>query len=188
MYPPRHSKFAEALNGNWQNEPICIANSTRLGSYRDLICGQHGVDLTAVLPDDKDGAIANGKSGTEQFGHFLGKRRGEGNRAPGDSPTLTGRASARYDRAVRELIAIRAGLGAKGAPRVALLNEPAVPGIGKSKQRSAALTPKRGREGSPMRVIGFAPAERIMTHRNRLCHPLCDGDCLWGAPSFSTGK
>ena len=65
------------------------------------------------------------------------------------SPTLTGRASARYDRAVRELIAIRAGLGAKGAPRVALLKEPAVPGIGKSKQRSAALTPKRGREGRP---------------------------------------
>lgn len=52
---------------------------------------QHGVDLTAVLPDDKDGAIANGKSGAEQFGHFLGKRRGEGDRAPGDGIADTNR-------------------------------------------------------------------------------------------------
>ena len=183
MYPPRHSKFAEALNGNWQNEPICIANSTWLGSYRDLICGQHGVDLAAVLPDTMMAPLRMANREPSSLGTFSVSGEGKGM----VSPTLTGRASARYDRAVRELIAIRAGLGAKGAPRVALLKEPAVPGIGKSKQRSAALTPKRGREGSSMRVIGFASAGRIMTHRNRPCQP-CDGDCLWRAPSFSTRK
>jgi hypothetical protein len=89
--PQAHSKFAEARNGNWQNEAICIANSTRLGSYRDLICGQHGVDLAAVLPDNEDDAIANGQSGAEQLGHFVGERRGEGNRAPGDGIADTNR-------------------------------------------------------------------------------------------------
>ena len=114
--PQAHRRFAEALNGNWQNEPICIANSTRLGSYRDLICGQHGVDLTAVLPDDKDGAIANGKSGTEQFGHFLVSGEGKGIVPPGTgSPTLTGRASARYDRAV--LIAAPSGPRREGSAK-----------------------------------------------------------------------
>ena len=89
--PQAHSKFAEALNGNWQNEPIFIANSTWLGSYRDLIYGQHGVDLATVFTDNDDCAIANGQSGAEQFGHFLGKRRGEGNRAPGDGIADTNR-------------------------------------------------------------------------------------------------
>ena len=120
--PQAHRKFAKARNGNWQNEPIFIANSTWLGSYRDLIYGQHGVDLATVFTDNC--AIANGQSGTEQFGHFLGKRQGKEIVPPETgSPTLTGRASARYDRAVRELIAVRAGLGAKGAPSVALLKE-----------------------------------------------------------------
>ena len=49
-----------------------------------LVSGQHGVDLAAVLPDNEDDAIANGKSGAEQFWHFVGERRGEGNRASGD--------------------------------------------------------------------------------------------------------
>jgi hypothetical protein len=57
------SKFAKGRNGNWQNEPIFVANSTVVRSYRDLICGQHGVDPATVFPDNDNCAIANGKSG-----------------------------------------------------------------------------------------------------------------------------
>ena len=110
-----------------------------------LIWRQNSISLAAVFPDNDNCAIANGQSGTEQLGTFSVSGEGKGI-VPlrTGSPTLTGRASARYDRAVRELIAIRAGLGAKGAPRVALLKEPAVPGIGKSIQRSGSLTPQKG--------------------------------------------
>ena len=151
-----------------------------------LIRSNDGVDLTAVLPNNDDCAIANGKSGTEQFGHFVGKRRGEGNRAPGDSPTLTGRASARYDLAVGELIPLRAGLGAKGAPSVALLKETRSSRYRKIDTTLGSLPPKGvgGVVHASYRIcIGWA-------HNDALQQALspCDGDCLWRAPSFSTRK
>jgi hypothetical protein len=59
--------------------------------YAPLVRRQHRVSLAAVFPDNDNCAIANGQSGTEQFGHFLGKRRGEGNRAPGDGIADTNR-------------------------------------------------------------------------------------------------
>ena len=39
---------------------------------------QNSISLLAVFPDNDDCAVANGKPGAEQFGHFLGERRGKG--------------------------------------------------------------------------------------------------------------
>ena len=93
-----------------------------------LVWRQNSISLAAVFPDNDNCAIANGQSGTEQLGTFSvsGEEKGIVPPTTG-SPTLTGRASARYNRAVRELIAIRAGLGAKGAPRVGCSRNPQFP-------------------------------------------------------------
>ena len=52
-----------------------------------LVWRQNSISLAAVFPNNDNCAIANGKSGTEQFEHFVGKRRGEGNRALGIADT-----------------------------------------------------------------------------------------------------
>ncbi len=40
-----------------------------------LVWRQNSISLAAVFPDNDNCAIANGKSGAEQFGHFVGERR-----------------------------------------------------------------------------------------------------------------
>ena len=49
-----------------------------------LVWRQNGIDFPAIFRADDDCAVANGKPGAEQFGHFVGERRGEGDRAAGD--------------------------------------------------------------------------------------------------------
>jgi hypothetical protein len=50
---------------------------------------------------------------------------------------------------VRELIAVRAGLGAKGAPSVALFKETRSSRYREIDATLGSLTPKKGREGPP---------------------------------------
>ena len=43
-----------------------------------LVARQNSISLAAVLPYNGDCAIANGESGVEQLGHFVGEKQGEG--------------------------------------------------------------------------------------------------------------
>jgi hypothetical protein len=119
------------------------------------------------------------------LGTFSVSGEGKGIVPPGTgSPTLTGRASARYDRAV--LIAAPSGPRREGSAerRVAQGN----PRFPVSARGRSARYPNPEEVGGVLRAsyrirIGWA-------HNDASQQALspCDGDCLWGAPSFPTRK
>lgn len=60
--------------------------------WSSLIRPQNRVRLAAVLPHDNDCAVANAKSGTEQFGYLVRERRGQRDRPAADPTSIAGAA------------------------------------------------------------------------------------------------